>query len=351
MGMIYRRGKTYWLKYYTLDPETGRARAIRESAGTEKYREAETLLKQREGAIAGGTIITPKMVRLVFSDAARDVLADYSTNGKRSVEHVRRYVRLHLEPFFGRRRMSAITTSDVRQYIARRQAQGASNATVNRELAVLKRAFTLAIVAGSLSSRPPIPLLRENNARRGFFETEQFAAVRRHLRPDLADFTTFLYVTGWRWRSEVAALRWSQVDVDAGEIRLEPGTTKTGEGRVFPFTAELRTLLERRRVVTREREKTLGRIIPHVFTRKSGEPIRGLRKAWTTACRTAGVPGRVLHDCRRTAVRNLVRSGVPEKVAMAMVGWKSRQMLDRYNIVSTADLREAARKLDAARGA
>ncbi len=216
---------------------------------------------------------------------------------------------------------------------------------------MLKRAFTLAIVAGSLSSRPPIPLLRENNARRGFFETEQFAAVRRHLRPDLADFTTFLYVTGWRWRSEVAALRWSQVDVDAGEIRLEPGTTKTGEGRVFPFTAELRTLLERRRVVTREREKTLGRIIPHVFTRKSGEPIRGLRKAWTTACRTAGVPGRVLHDCRRTAVRNLVRSGVPEKVAMAMVGWKSRQMLDRYNIVSTADLREAARKLDAARGA
>ena len=298
-----------------------------------------------------GTIITPKMVRLIFSDAARDVLADYSTNGKRSVEHVRRYVRLHLEPFFGRRRMSTITTSDVRQYIARRQAQGASNATVNRELAVLKRAFTLAIVAGSLSSRPPIPLLRENNARRGFFETEQFAAVRRHLRPDLADFTTFLYVTGWRWRSEVAALRWSQVDVDAGEIRLEPGTTKTGEGRVFPFTAELRTLLERRRVVTREREKTLGRIIPHVFTRKSGEPIRGLRKAWTTACRTAGVPGRVLHDCRRTAVRNLVRSGVPEKVAMAMVGWKSRQMLDRYNIVSTADLREAARKLDAARGA
>ena len=73
--------------------------------------EAETLLKQREGAIAGGTIITPKMVRLIFSDAARDVLADYSTNGKRSVEHVRRYVRLHLEPFFGRRRMSTITTA------------------------------------------------------------------------------------------------------------------------------------------------------------------------------------------------------------------------------------------------
>ncbi len=124
MGMIYRRGKTYWLKYYTLDPETGRARAIRESAGTEKYREAETLLKQREGAIAGGTIITPKMVRLVFSDAARDVLADYSTNGKRSVEHVRRYVRLHLEPFFGRRRAD-VGDHDQRRPPVHRTAAGA----------------------------------------------------------------------------------------------------------------------------------------------------------------------------------------------------------------------------------
>jgi len=347
MGSIYRRGKTYWLKYYTLDPETGRARAIRESAGTDKYKKAETLLKQREGAVAGGTVITPQMVRLTFSDAAQDVLNEYKANGRRSVEHVQRYLRLHLLPFFARRRMSAITAVDVRRYIMMRQSQRASNATVNRELAVLRRAFSLAVAAGSLTARPHIPMLREDNVRKGFFEEAQFTSVRGHLVPDLADFVLFLYTTGWRWRSEVAALRWSQVDLGGGEVRLDPGTTKTGEGRVFPFTAALRALLERRRAVTRDRERELGRIIPHVFTRKNGEPIHGLRKAWCKACRAAGVPGRVLHDFRRTAVRNLVRSGVPERVAMQMVGWKSRQMLDRYNIVSHADLHEAAKRLDA----
>ncbi len=347
MGMIYRRGKTYWLKYYTVDPETGRARAIRESSGTDTYKEAETILKQREGAIAGGTVITPQLVRLTFGDAAQDVINDYQANGRRSLEHVQRYIRRHLAPFFGRRRMAAITTRDVRQYVIRRQGQRASNATINRELAVLKRSYALAVAAGSLVARPHIPMLREDNVRRGFFESDQFTSVRRHLPADLADFATFLYITGWRWRSEVAALRWAQVDFSAGEVRLDPGTTKTGEGRVFPFTMELRGLLERRRAITRERERVLGRIIPHVFTRRKGDPIRGLRKAWAKACRSAGVPGRVLHDFRRTAVRNLVRSGVSERVAMQMVGWKSRQMLDRYHIVSGADLREAAKKLDA----
>jgi integrase len=110
-----------------------------------------------------------------------------------------------------------------------------------------------------------------------------------------------------------------------------------------------RALLERRRAVTRDRERDLGRGVPHVFTRANGERIGSFNKAWATACRAAGVPGRVLHDFRRTAVRNLVHAGVPERVAMQMVGWKSRQMLDRYHIISTAELVAAARKLDAAR--
>jgi integrase len=284
-----------------------------------------------------------------LATAIQDVLTDYRINRRRSLGDVQRHVRLHLAPFFGRRRMAAITTADVRRYVAQRQDERAKNATINRELSVLKRAFTLAIAAGLLPSRPHISLLREDNVRRGFFEAEEFEAVRRRLPADLADFVSFLYTTGWRWRSEVARLCWGSVAFDAGEIRLDPGTTKTGEGRVFPFTADLRALLERRRAVTRMRERELGRPVPHVFTRADGKPIGSFNKAWATACRTAGVPGRVLHDFRRTAVRNLVRAHVPERVAMQMVGWKSRQMLDRYHIVSAADLLEAAQKLDAAR--
>jgi integrase len=287
--------------------------------------------------------------RLTFRAAVQEVLDDYRMNRKRSLPDVQRHVRLHLEPFFGRRRMAAITMADVRRYVARRQGEGARNATINRELAVLKRAFTLAIAEGLLPSRPRIPLLREDNVRRGFFEAREFEAVRSRLPSDLADFVSFLHVTGWRWRSEAARLRWTNIAFDAEEVRLDPGTTKTGEGRVFPFTADLRALLERRRAVTRARERELGRLIPHVFTRPSGAPLGTFNKAWATACRAAGVPGRVLHDFRRTAVRNLIRAGVPERVAMQLVGWKSRQMLDRYHIVSTADLLEAAKKLDTMR--
>jgi integrase len=270
-------------------------------------------------------------------------------NRRRSLPDVARHVRLHLMPFFRRRRMAAITPADIRRYILRRQDEGAKNATINREPSVLKRAFTLAVAAGALPSQPRIPLLREDNVRRGFFEAAEYEAVRRRLPPDLADLVSFLYTTGWRWRSEAARLRWANVSFAAGEVRLDPGTTKTGEGRVFPFTADLRTLLELRRAVTREREREIGRSVPYVFTRPKGQPINSFNKAWATACRGAGVPGRVLHDFRRTAVRNLVRAGVSERVAMQMVGWKSRQMLDRYHIIGTAELIDAARKLDVAR--
>ena len=344
MGSIYPHGT----KALHDGPRDSRARAIRHRPAR-RARVARNASETNRLRGRRHTVIAAQPARLIFRAAARDVLDDYRINRKRSLVDVQRHLRLHLEPFFGRRRMAAIATADVRRYISRRQGEGAKNATINRELSVLKRAFTLAIAAGTLASRPHIALLREANVRRGFFEPEEFESVRRRLPPDLADFVSFLYTTGWRWRSEAARLCWANVAFDAGEVRLEPGTTKTGEGRVFPFTAELRALLERRRAVTRDRERELGRIVPQVFTRAHGEPLGTFNKAWATACRAAGVPGRVLHDFRRTAVRNLVRAGVPERVAMQMVGWKSRQMLDRYHIVSTADLIEAARKLDAAR--
>jgi integrase len=287
------------------------------------------------------------VVRLTFRTAVRDLLDDYRINRRRSLPDVERHIRLHLAPFFGRRRMAAITPAHIRRYVVGRQQEGARNATINRELSVLKRTF--ALTATALRSAPRIALLREDNVRRGFFEADECEAVRRRLPRDLADFVSFLYTTGWRWRSEAARLRWDNVSFPAAEVRLDPGTTKTGEGRVFPFTAELQALLERRREVTRERERELGRGIAHVFTRPNGERLGSFNKAWGTACRAAGVPGRVLHDFRRTAVRNLIRAGVPERVAMQLVGWRSRQMLDRYYIVSTGDLVEAARRLDAFR--
>jgi integrase len=93
--------------------------------------------------------------------------------------------------------------------------------------------------------------------------------------------------------------------------------------------------------------KQKSRIMRHVFHRANGKPIRSFRKQWAKACIAAGCPGRVPPDLRRTAVREFVRRGIPERVAMMLCGHKTRSVFDRYSIVSDGDLRAAASKLDA----
>jgi integrase len=208
-----------------------------------------------------------------------------------------------------------VTGKDVIDYIAARQEEGAANATVNRELAALKRAYTLAMESERLYRRPPIKMLAERNVRQGFFERDAFEAVRRRLPEPLRPVVTFAYITGWRIPSEVLSLEWSRVDFQAG-------------------------------TVTDEAQRTAGRIIPWVFHR-AGRPIRDFRTTWANACKLAGVPGRIPHDFRRTAVRNLERAGVSRSVAMKMSGHKTESVYHRYAIVSEGDLRDAAKKLGA----
>jgi integrase len=179
-------------------------------------------------------------------------------------------------------------------------------------------------------------------------------SVLRHLSVEIQPVIEFAYLTGWRIASEVLPLEWRQVDFDGGEVRLDAGTTKNGEGRVFPLTAELRTLLTAQHA-HHERLKKAGHIFPQVFFRevaegrggdKKPQPIVSFGKAWKSACKAAGCPGRIPHDLRRTAVRNFVRNGVPERVAMQLTGHKTASVFQRYNIVSDGDLRDAAKRLD-----
>ncbi len=136
------------------------------------------------------------------------------------------------------------------------------------------------------------------------------------------------------------------MDFQAGWLRLEPGETKNGEGRMFPLTPELREILERQRVRTEALERATGQIIPWIFHR-NGKPIKGFRRAWLTACKRAGVPGRIPHDFRRTAVRNLERAGVNRSTAMKMIGHRTESIYRRYAIVDETMLREGAEKLSA----
>ena len=342
MGEIRKRGQIWWVRYYRD------GHRHEESSRSRKKGDAERLLKLREGAVARGIPVTAKMGQLRFEEAAEDMFLDYRVNKKRTLADVECRVRKHLRPMFGGRRMASITTADVQRFVARRQAANASNGEINRELTVLKRMFSLSLQGGKLLIKPHIPLLHENNVRTGFFEQDQFEAVVTHLPDELAMMLRFAYITGWRVRSEIQTLQWRQVDFEAGEVRLDPGTTKNKQGRTFPFTDPLWEVLVHQRTVAEQFQRTTGTICPWVFHRQ-GRPIKAFVTAWRRACTRAGCPGKIPHDLRRTAVRDLIRAGVSEPIAMAMTGHLTRSVFDRYNIVSSRDLRNAAALLNQAR--
>jgi integrase len=373
----YRELPTIWLQYRQ------HGKLMRESSGSTKERVARRMLRSREGDVEHGIPIVPTRDRITFDDAAEDMLNDYRTNGKRSLKVCERRVKKHLAPFFKGRLLANMTTSDIRAYTAKRQAdeiivrkarvvnhadgrreempavtKPVSNGEINRELTTLKRMFSLAVQADKLTRKPHIPMLQERNTRVGFFEPEQLAAALAHLPEEIQPVIQFAAITGWRIASEILGLEWRQIDMAAGEVKLDPHSTKNGEARTFPFTAELRALLQAREA-ERDRLKKAGHLCPHVFFRevaagrggdKKPRRIISFTKAWQSACRKAGCPGRLPHDLRRTAVRSLVRAGVPERVAMQLTGHKTRSVFERYNIVSGGDLRDAAARLDAARG-
>lgn len=373
-GTVYKKGRIWWIAYNHAD-----GTRKQESCRDTRKGVAVRLLRKRTGAREHNLPIIPRAEYLTFNDAAQAVIDDFVANGKRSLAVVQRRITKHLMPAFGGRRLVGIGSADVTAYIAKRQVdtvivrkahtvkhddgteiqvpavtKPVSNAEINRELQILKRIFNLAIEQGRIAGKPTFKMLREAPARAGFFERQQYESVLAHLPTYIQPVVTFAYITGWRIADEVLPLEWRQVDFEAGEIRLDAGTTKNDEGRVFPFTTDLRRLLEAQHD-EHERLKRTGQIVPWVFCRMvakgRGGPLeprrmQGFGTSWKTACRAAGCPGRIPHDLRRTAVRNLVRAGIPESVAMKLTGHKTRSVFEPYNITSPGDLRDAARRLD-----
>lgn len=337
-GSIFKRGAVLWVKYYR------NGTAYRESAGSDKEKDARDLLRQRLGEISTGRFIGPEADKVTLRELGEDFLNDYRINGKKSLDKAERGLK-HVLAFFGDFKAHGVGTDLVRKYVAQRLEDGAENATVNRELAALKRSFNLGIQAGKIYRKPYIPMLQENNIRTGFFEHGDFLALRDALPDYFKSVVTFAYYTGWR-KQEILSLRWNQVDLTARTIRLDPGTTKSGEGRNIALDGELLEVIEgqwERRKVAEIPGQSPTLLCPYVFHR-SGKPIRDFRDAWDKACKETGLAGKLFHDFRRTAVRNMVRASIPERVAMMISGHKTRAVFERYNIVSEEDLKEAARK-------
>jgi len=338
-GNVYQRGQTWWVQY------CWRGQVHRQSSGSHNRADAVRLLKRKLGEIGQGRLISPDVERTTFDDLADMLLTDYRVNGKRSLGRIEDAVE-HLRGQFSLCLALDIAADRIASYIAARQAEGAANGTINRELSALRRMLRLAERAGKVAHRPYIEMLRENNTRTGFFEPEQFKTVLSHLPPALQPIMHVAYITGWRVRSEILTRTWAHVDFEGGWLRLEPGETKNGEGRQFPLIPDLRALLKAQRDCTDTLARHAGRIVPWVFHR-NGKPVKDLYTSWRLACRKAGLPGKLQHDFRRTAVRNLERAGVSRSAAMKMVGHKTEAIYRRYAIVAEADLREGGQKLAA----
>lgn len=368
MGMIRLRGNKYWIKYYrngkafeeSVDKVLGKRHA--------SYTDAKRLLKQREGAIANGifrglaaektefggfrevtaeapydyrrfeTVKGKRKPARVYAayGMVKELVDDYRINRRKSIDRALRSC-WELSRKFEGIRLAMITTDLIREYTIDRQREKMANASINRELAALARIFSLAHDATppKIVMVPKIEMLEERNVRRGFFEHAEFLAVRNELPEYLRPVADIGYTYGAR-KVEILSIEWTMVDMINGKISL--GESKNGDPRIWYLTPELyQTLLAYK--MRRDRDFPDEK---RVFVHPDGSPVRHFRKGWEAACRRAGLEGRLFHDLRRTAVRNMELAGVSRKVAMLISGHKTESVYNRYRIVAENDLAAAA---------
>lgn len=334
MGTVYKRGKIWWIKYHK------NGRQYFESSKSHLKGDAEKFLKQREGDIAKGKTPGIYYDRVTFNELVKDFLADYKINKKKSEWRAKISVD-HLKGYFDGMKAVEIDTVQIRGYINARFEEKAKAATINRELSALRRAFHLAMQSGKIDRIPHFPMLREHNIREGFFTHDEFLALRNALPVHLHGLVTIAYRFGLR-KGELLNLTWDRVNLKEGVIRLEGKDTKSGKGRTIILDDENKAILQS---LSDDRKK-LKVITPHVFLNDTGTgPLKDFRGAWEAACTAAELKGRLFHDLRRTAVRNMVRAGISEHVAMSISGHKTRAVFDRYDITSEDDLRAATEKI------
>lgn len=340
-GCLYRpAGNNIW--WFKLSHE---GKVCRESTRTDNKTLATEKLKHRLAQLQMGQYDGHKAEQVKLEELADDFLRDYRNNKRKSTTNTWRRWTKHLNPFFAGVRAMNVRASTVQKYIEHRQGQGAAIATINRELAALQRMYRLGIKQEKIYRMPPISMFKENNTRTGFLddaEYDQLVAVcdKLWLRAILA----VAYTYGWR-KQELLGLQVSQVDLLNRTIRLNVGETKNDEGRTVAMTQEVYDLLV---------SCCLGKVpADYVFTRKvkkNGEsvdkPIRDFRDDWDELFDKAKLPRKLLHDLRRSAVRNMERAGVPRSVAMKITGHKSESIYRRYAIVDESQMAEAARKIE-----
>ena len=372
-GYIYQRENSanWWICYYF------RGRPRRESSYSTDpaiaQKKLDTKVKELWAAKQGLAAFVPKAEKVFVDELLDELEKDYKLNGGRALAQFRS----HLKPVrkaFGDFRAVDVTPKVIDDYIddslagdKRAGIRPKSPTTINRETQLLGQAFTLGIERHQIVTAPHIRHLPERNVRQGFFEKAEFENVVAHLREYLQDFSRFAYLCAWR-KGQIASLTWADVDRNAGVIVARAEHVKNGRSHKIVLEAELAEIIERR-WAAREYQTPDGPALSQYVFHLDGRPVGDFRKAWASACKAAGfvkpkldengepmtvkvdgakqtvmLPSRLFHDLRRSGVRNMVRAGVREGVAMAISGHRTRSVFDRYNITSEDDLRQAVKQ-------
>ncbi|NKE71261.1 site-specific integrase [Candidatus Manganitrophus noduliformans] len=327
----------------------------REFVGTKT--EARNRYEDLTGKIRKGEMIADCR-KTKISDLITLGLNEAKANDRKSLKEFERFAAL-LGEYCGSWRAAALTTDDCNKYRTLRKEgkvttkdpekrknqkiRAVTDSTINRELAWLRHVYRLGFrnKPRLVAQVPEIPFVDENNVREGFFDLGEFERLKEHLPAHLKPVVTLGYYTGMRL-GEILNLRWSQVDFGAGVLRLESKDTKNRRPRNIPLGPEVRSVLEAWRFETMTKYPACDRVAHF-----DGRPIERITRSWKTACRRAGLPGKLFHDLRRTAVRNMTKAGVDRTVAKRISGHKTDSVFERYDIKNDRDLIEAAEKVEA----
>jgi len=350
MGMLYRRKKKdpksgklievgpWWMKYYDG------GKPYYQSTEKIEKKEAMKALIRAEGKVLDGQREGSQVHRTRFEDLVELLKQEYALKGRKTWVRREQHI-AHLKRMFGEIKVKTITSEKLQRYVQKRIADGVRNSTINRELDCLHRMMVLGTrqTPQKVSRVPHFPKLAEDNVREGFFDHEEFLALRGAAPDHLKIAMTIAYYTGMR-RGEIIGdkgLRWEQVDFELNCIRLVSSQTKTKTPRIIYMCDDFLRVMKRTKEL-RDRNHPHCSYVCH----RKGKPFNELLHGWYAACERVGISGKTFHDLRRTAVRNLVRAGVPETVAMRISGHKTRSVFDRYNVTSEEDLQQAANRLN-----
>lgn len=343
-----KHSAVWWMQYATDDGPISRSTQQRDQSA------AFAELVRIAGERVTGQIADCGPERVTFGQLFDLVISDYQT--KASLSQTKRRITKHLRPYFGEMKVIALRKADVEDF-KRIALKKLSPATVNRCLSILRRSLSL-----GADHDPPLVIrqiprwfgkLEEDNVRTGIVTPEMYDALMPHMAPHVQTAFCIGYHLGMRL-GEILSLRWDQVDLERGIIRLERKQTKSRKPRTAPIYGKMVPVLAMAQATSAG---------CHFVVQEEGRRIFSLKTAWANAFDRAKMlydtgrkrkggeamlkPLALFHDLRRTAATNMDAAGISRERIKDCVGWETDAMFARYRIGSEKAAQETGQQMQA----